>query len=149
MNLNERGGAEIGRQLKAARRMLGKTLEDVAQSAGTSKSYLSQLERGKIQNPNTGLLKRLCLALGIWVVIGDSRRPEGLRSLAYRAPTRDTVSPGSVSVEELLHETLRDGGIPAGQRDLLSGQVLALVESFRAHVASYCEEAKENDPCLQ
>ena len=140
MNLNERGGAEIGRQLNAARRMLGRTLEDVANEAGTSKSYLSQLERGRIQNPNTGLLKRLCLALGIWVVIGDSRLPVGLKSLAYGAPIGNGQSAESASVEALLHETLGDRGIPEVQRALLGSQILALIESFRKHIASHFEE---------
>ncbi|MGD2101679.1 MAG: cupin domain-containing protein [Acidimicrobiia bacterium] len=55
---------DIASRLKALRREKGLTLQDVAESAELSKSFVSQVENGSAQ-PSIGSLKRITEVLGI------------------------------------------------------------------------------------
>jgi len=54
----------VGRRLREARHRQSMTLEDVAASAGVTRSFVSAVERGET-SPSIGSLYRLCEALGI------------------------------------------------------------------------------------
>ncbi|MFV2021053.1 helix-turn-helix domain-containing protein [Micromonospora sp. LOL_023] len=54
----------IGRVLRRLRQDQGRTLQDVAQAAGLSTAYLSELERGR-KEPSSEMLASICRALGV------------------------------------------------------------------------------------
>ncbi len=58
------GRLEVGERLRAIRVLRRRTLREVAQSAGVSESFVSQLERGR-SNASVATLQRLANALGI------------------------------------------------------------------------------------
>lgn len=55
---------EIGAKLRELRRQQGLTLEQVANAAGCSASFVSQIERGKV-SPSLSTLKRMANVLGV------------------------------------------------------------------------------------
>jgi transcriptional regulator with XRE-family HTH domain len=58
------GRLELGARLRAIRVLRRLTLREVAESAGVSESFVSQLERGR-SNASVATLQRLAAALGI------------------------------------------------------------------------------------
>jgi transcriptional regulator with XRE-family HTH domain len=58
------GRLELGERLRAMRQLRRLTLREVAESAGVSESFVSQLERGRT-NASVATLQRLASALGI------------------------------------------------------------------------------------
>jgi transcriptional regulator with XRE-family HTH domain len=65
--------ADIGQRLRAARRERGRSLQFVADEAGLSKSFISQLELGQ-SAASLGTLKRICAVLDIpvWALLDDA-----------------------------------------------------------------------------
>jgi len=127
--------SELGPNLRAARKSLGMSLSDVAKEVGTSKSYLSQLERGLICNPNAEMLQRVCLALGVEVVFGH---PAPIRSqsrlayaspIAFDGPSSPHENSSGNSAVNLLKKALSNSSIPLTTRQLLERQVQALVHA--------------------
>ncbi len=57
--------ASFGERLRRARSARGKTLRQVAGSAGVSIAYLSDLERGVLENPTLDKLRGIAAALSI------------------------------------------------------------------------------------
>lgn len=55
----------LGERLRQVREKHGYTLTKVAEEAGISKAYLSQLERGQSDRPSSEILERLAAALGM------------------------------------------------------------------------------------
>lgn len=64
--------AELGRRLRAARRERRYSLQRVADEAGLSKSFISQVELGQ-SAASLGTLKRICAVLDIpvWSLLDD------------------------------------------------------------------------------
>src|SRR5258708_18274311 len=60
----KRSQTNIGHPLRERRRELDRTLEDVAQAAGLTKSFLSEIERNRT-SPSVASLVRLCEALSL------------------------------------------------------------------------------------
>ena len=58
------GGLEVGEQLRAIRLLRRLTLREVAEAAGVSESFVSQLERGR-SSASVATLQRLAAAVGI------------------------------------------------------------------------------------
>ncbi len=76
----ERQGREIGPALRKVRRARGVTLEEIAQEAGLSKSFISQVESGGA-NPSIASLKRIANALDfpladLFLPASDALAPE-------------------------------------------------------------------------
>ncbi|NED96541.1 helix-turn-helix domain-containing protein [Phytoactinopolyspora alkaliphila] len=65
--------ADIGQRLRAARRERKRSLQFVADAAGLSKSFISQLELGQ-SAASLGTLKRICAVLDIpvWALLDDA-----------------------------------------------------------------------------
>lgn len=149
--------AAIGEQLRELRQVKGLTLRQVADKAGISVSYLSQLERNQSRLP-IGVLKKLADALGVhmnWffqstpagdpserdVVVraGERRRmsftglgiTEELLSPNLSGPLElllSTIEPGADS-EDYSHDGAEAGYVLAGQLDLwVSGRHFRLNE---------------------
>ena len=64
---------ELGARLRIARQSMGLTLAGVGQQIGMSQSYLSDLERGTLENPTIDTVRRLAGVLNVTVaeLIGD------------------------------------------------------------------------------
>jgi transcriptional regulator with XRE-family HTH domain len=92
---------EVGSRLREVRRGQHRTLRDVAEAAGISESFLSQVERAKV-SASVATLRRIAVVLG--VTVGDlfqetsSRQPTVLR-----AQSRPTLTFGVFGRKFHLH----------------------------------------------
>lgn len=73
------GGAtegDLGRRLRALRKSRGRSIQQVADAAGVSKSFVSHLELGR-SSASLGTLKRICAALEapVWTLLDDPGEP--------------------------------------------------------------------------
>ena len=67
----------VGRELRELRRTAGRTLADVAEDAGVSTQYLSEIERGR-KEPSSEVLGAVYGALGLRLVDLTTRVSEQL-----------------------------------------------------------------------
>ncbi len=97
-------------RLKELRKTRGLTLDDLADMAGISKSYLSELENGR-KDINGRRLKALAKALGVRPsdILGDSAGPEAdeLARIVAELPPADR------QLLTQIARRLRDRGGPA------------------------------------
>jgi transcriptional regulator with XRE-family HTH domain len=93
--------AEVGSRLREVRRGQHRTLREVAEAAGISESFLSQVERARV-SASVATLRRIAVVLG--VTVGDlfqetsSRQPTVLR-----AESRPTLTFGVFGRKFHLH----------------------------------------------
>ncbi len=97
MSSSRRAGPNIGRLLRARRRNLDMTLDDVAGAADLTKSFLSEIERDKT-SPSVASLVRLCEVLAL--PVGDLFTPA--RSGVVRANDRPPIRFGGTGVSDYL-----------------------------------------------
>ncbi len=101
--------AAIGEQLRELRQAKGMTLKEVAEKAGISVGYLSQLERNHSRLP-IGVLKKISDALGVhmnWFFQQTSEGAPGERDVVVRAGNRRRLSFTGLGItEELLSPNL-------------------------------------------
>jgi transcriptional regulator with XRE-family HTH domain len=94
------GPVDLGERLRAIRLLRRRTLKEVANAAGVSESFLSQLERGR-SSASVASLQRLAGALGIEV--SDLFAANGLpRPTVLRKGARQTVVWGHLGRKALL-----------------------------------------------
>ena len=94
------GPVDLGERLKAIRLLRRRTLKDVADAAGVSESFVSQLERGR-SSASVATLQRLATALGIEV--SDLFATDGLpRPRVLRREAREHVVWGHLGRKALL-----------------------------------------------
>jgi transcriptional regulator with XRE-family HTH domain len=91
------GGTELGERLRAIRVLRRLTLREVAQAAGVSESFVSQLERGR-SSASVATLQRLATAVGI--EISDLFAESGPRVL--RRQERQLLEWGHLGRKALL-----------------------------------------------
>ncbi len=90
----------IGATLRAVRRRQGMTLRQVAEAAGVTESFLSQVERD-IASPSIATLRRVAVALGTSIgVLLDDVGPQG--QLVRAADRRIVTYPGLDARDEFL-----------------------------------------------
>lgn len=58
-------GLPFGAFIRAHREMLGISLDEVARRAGSTKSHIWELERGRSKNPTVKMVHNIAVALGI------------------------------------------------------------------------------------
>jgi transcriptional regulator with XRE-family HTH domain len=81
----------LGRRLRASREEKGGRLVDVAERAGISPQYLSEMERGR-KEPSSEMIAAVTGALGVDLadllvgIAGDVRRLRGANPVAGRRP---------------------------------------------------------------
>jgi transcriptional regulator with XRE-family HTH domain len=78
----------VGRELRAERQDVGRTLADVAEQAGVSTQYLSEIERGR-KEPSSEVLQAVAGALDLRLVdltIRVARRLQSVRQPELRGP---------------------------------------------------------------
>ena len=101
--------AAIGEQLRELRQVKGLTLREVADKAGISVSYLSQLERNQSRLP-IGVLKKIGDALGVhmnWFFQGQAQGDPAESDIVVRADRRRRMSFTGLGIsEELLSPNL-------------------------------------------
>ena len=101
--------ADIGAQLRELRQMKGLTLKGVAEAAGISVGYLSQLERNHSRLP-IGVLKKISDVLGVhmnWFFQQQVAGDPGERDIVVRAGNRRSMSFTGLGItEELLSPNL-------------------------------------------
>ena len=101
--------AAIGEQLRELRQVKNLTLRQVADKAGISVSYLSQLERNQSRLP-IGVLKKLADALGVhmnWFFQSAGDGAPGERDIVVRSANRRRMSFTGLGItEELLSPNL-------------------------------------------
>jgi len=101
--------AAIGEQLRELRQLKNLTLKEVAEKAGISVGYLSQLERNHSRLP-IGVLKKISDALGVHINWFFQQQPAGdaaERDIVVRADQRRRLSFTGLGItEELLSPNL-------------------------------------------
>lgn len=101
--------AAIGEQLRELRLVKNLTLREVAERAGISVSYLSQLERNQSRLP-IGILKKISDVLGVhmnWFFQHKAQGAPGERDVVVRASNRRKMSFTGLGItEELLSPNL-------------------------------------------
>ena len=101
--------AAIGEQLRELRQIKALTLREVADKAGISVSYLSQLERNQSRLP-IGILKKISDALGVhmnWFFQGQAQGDPAESDIVVRADKRRRMSFTGLGIsEELLSPNL-------------------------------------------
>lgn len=91
---------DVGERLRAIRRMRRRTLRDVAERAGVSESFLSQVERGR-SSASIASLRRIAGALG--VTVADLFEPSGPpRPRVLRREDRPSLAFGVLGRKLLL-----------------------------------------------
>lgn len=83
------GLADIGREIREARKSLGYSLRELADLIDSSATHLSQIESGKVTNPGVELLSRIAGALDIdFHVMKPRATParKSLNQLVYGSP---------------------------------------------------------------
>jgi transcriptional regulator with XRE-family HTH domain len=96
----EAGAVDVGDRLRAIRRLRRKTLREVAERAGLSESFLSQVERGRT-NVSISSLQRIAAALGIEVSDVFARDGTSTPRVVHRGE-RELVTFGSKARKALL-----------------------------------------------
>ena len=92
--------APIGERLRAIRLLRRRTLKEVAEAAGVSESFVSQIERGR-SNASVASLQRIAGSLGIDVSdLFATNGPPGPRVL--RRETREPIVWGHLGRKSLL-----------------------------------------------
>ena len=94
----------IGGQIRELRKVKGRTLQQVADAAGISVGYLSQIERNQSQLP-IGVLKRICDALDVhmnWFFQPSADVPPQERDTIVRAQNRRRLTFTGLGIQEEL-----------------------------------------------
>lgn len=106
---NRDSEAAVGGQIRELRKIRKLTLIQLAQAAGISVGYLSQIERNQSRLP-IGVLKKLSDVLGVhmnWFFNGNMQAPPDERDTVVRAAHRRRLTfTGLGIVEELLSPNL-------------------------------------------
>lgn len=94
-------GVDVGERLRAIRRLRRATLRSIADRAGLSESFLSQVERGRA-NPSVASLTRIAAALGVHV--SDLFEPDQARTdpRVLKRARRPTLAFGNLGRKQLL-----------------------------------------------
>jgi len=107
----------IGTRLRTARKLRGLTLDQVAQSAGLTKGFVSRLERDDV-SPSVASLVSVCDVLGLRVgELFDPPRTSVIRAGEGRlinfggeGAVERLITPGTQSALEVIHSVIEPGG---------------------------------------
>jgi transcriptional regulator with XRE-family HTH domain len=95
----------LGRALRQRRKEIGKTMKEVAQEAGLSEGFISQIERG-LSTPSLISLYNVANTLGISIEAFLPQNPQPAHSMVSRASERQGCS---IDAEERVYQILQRG----------------------------------------
>jgi len=134
MRVTHEAYAEFGPKIRERRKALGLTLTELAEMVGTSKSHLSDIERGVSTNTSFEMVARISNALGADVVVAASERKGEDQPLSYKSPfslkrlSREReAGNGLHPLAELVNETMNSDGVATGLKRILDAQTRALI----------------------
>lgn len=100
-----RQNSEVGVRLREARRRRGLTLREVAEAAGVTESFVSQVERG-VTNPSVSTLRKIAGAIGeplaTLFVANEGKADTQGSTRVVRAGERRRLHHPSMATEEYL-----------------------------------------------
>jgi transcriptional regulator with XRE-family HTH domain len=146
----------IGRRLREEREKRRLTLTAVAREAGITKSYLSQVETGKVCNPSYGLVRRVYEALEELTERVDTGSSGVSTGIAYKSPIgpqeleallarRRPENAARNSTVWLLADTLSDPTIPDRYKTKIERQVAAFLTLTREALEYSRHREREDD----
>ncbi|WP_425462320.1 helix-turn-helix domain-containing protein [Micromonospora pisi] len=109
----------IGSVLRRVRLRQGRTLRDVARSAGVSVPYLSEVERGR-KEPSSEVLAAICRALGLHLAELLEHVRDELSRIEPTRPVRPVLPPraGALSTSDRTpRATCAVSGLPHSRND--------------------------------
>ncbi|WP_158542868.1 helix-turn-helix domain-containing protein [Phytoactinopolyspora halophila] len=111
--------AELGRRLRSIRQAQGYSLQNIAEQAGLSKSFVSQLELGHTA-ASLGTLKRICAVLDIpvWALLDDEPDKPGGPGEPGDAPGARDGESGSGSVAIVRHDRRKVRRYPGSDTEI-------------------------------
>jgi len=109
--------SEIAEQIREIRKSKDMTLSLLAKRSGLSKSYLSHIETGKVDNPSFNAIKKVTNALGIEIILESKdkrsvKNKEESFSSSFHFPFTEE------DMEELAAQDREQGGRPADQKTI-------------------------------
>lgn len=97
--------AVLGERLRAARQSQGKTLEEVAQNANVTRSFLSQVERG-VASPSLTTLRRIAAELGVPIFLLLPQHVQPRNAIVHKSERQNLILPNSSTTYQLLSPDL-------------------------------------------
>ncbi|SDP19609.1 Helix-turn-helix [Nakamurella panacisegetis] len=103
----------VGQVLRSERIEQGRTLQQVAERAGLSPQYLSEVERGR-KDSSSEMLESICGAMGLRLsdlLSASSRTLHGVSAHPGRPTTMPAVKPAGPTVRPAARPTTRPSGV--------------------------------------
>ncbi|MDP8288670.1 MAG: cupin domain-containing protein [Candidatus Electryonea clarkiae] len=107
-NLDSQYILEVGTKIRSVRKGLSKTLEEVAQEIGVTRSFLSQVERGKVAPSITSLRKiAKTLRIPIFLLLNSELENDQKTNVVVRkSERRNLILPHATTIYQLLSPDL-------------------------------------------
>lgn len=151
MNDETNYSAKVGQKIRELREQKGMTLTLLAKRTGISKSYLSNIETGKAENPSINALKKIADALGVELTSlldleESTSAPSGSGDFEFPVSAGElseltSPQPGGPPVDEKtkrtlseISEVLTDPEVPVGALDEIEDKVLSYVKWLREKI---------------
>jgi len=137
MRVTHEASTEFGPKIRERRKALGLTLTELARMVGTSKSHLSDIERGVSTNTSFEMVARISTALGADVVVATPEKKGVDEPLSYQSPFSLKRTPREQAAGDELHplaklvdETMNNDSVPRALKRILEVQTTALISEI-------------------
>lgn len=128
----------VGKKIRKIRKNADLTLDEMEKLTGISKTYLSDLETGKAENPSIKILRKIASSLEIDVaeLLQDTGEEKERTGIVFNHPgafddlevKEDFSEKKYKKVLALVEETLRDPEISVERREELADSIISLLE---------------------
>lgn len=136
MRVTREASSEFGPKIRERRKALGLTLTELAELCHSSKSHLSDIERGVSTNTSFEMVARISNALGADVVIAAPQKKGGGEPLSYESPfSAENLSgisrpPRQHPLAKLVNDTMQSEDVPTEMKRILERQTKALISAI-------------------
>lgn len=146
-------GSKIGQKIRKARKKSGFTLADLGQVAQISKTYISELETGRADNPSVTTLRKVANALGVTISELVEEPSENKRNggIGLGAPPSKVFSspPPEERIDEdvykrvhnMVDTVLTDPAVTKKRREEIGEQII----SFMLLVLNIARDSKDKE----